>query len=266
MGARSQTTSYQPISRRGPCLTVQVSSLPDRTPSRRAGTAGEERAEGSDGERSLTSGLETALAVARTHGSRERDVGRYALYLLAAQTGLRRGELLGLRWRGVDLERALVTVVQQLARRMQGNGERLGFGGPKTERGRRTINLSPESVITLKAVRDAQRCPRETLGSAYKIDSDLVFCRDDGNRHDPDVVSKRFAREVRQLHFHGLRHTSAVIGLRELGEWPDETSARLGHASVAFTLETYGDLVPRRGQSIALAFDQLLEKRRGDSM
>ena len=59
----------------------------------------------------------------------------------------------------------------------------------------------------------------------------------------------------------GLRHTAAVIGLRELGEWPDECSRRLGHSSVAFTLETYGHLC-KGGESIAAAFDRLLAERR----
>ncbi len=85
---------------------------------------------------------------------------------------------------------------------------------------------------------------------------------------DPSWVGKRFARVVRatklpRIRFHDLRHTSAVIGLRELGEWPDETSARLGHSSVAFTLETYGHLLPKRGKDIAAAFDRLLEAAAG---
>jgi integrase len=177
---------------------------------------------------------------------------------------MRRGELLGLRWREVDLEKGLLTVIQQLARQRTA---RLGFGAPKTARGRRTINLSPETVNALQAVRDAQAFARRALGDAYEAKGDLLFCRDNGTRHDPDVVSKRFVRHVkksgvRHLHFHGLRHTSAVIGLRELGEWPDECTRRLGHSSVAFTLETYGHLLPERGQNIAAAFDRLIAERR----
>jgi integrase len=95
-----------------------------------------------------------------------------------------------------------------------------------------------------------------------------VFCWEDGSRHDPTVVGRRFARAVHETklprpRFHDLRHTSAVIGLRELGEWPDETSARLGHSSVAFTLETYGHLLPKRGKAVAVAFDRLLEGSAG---
>lgn len=207
--------------------------------------------------------LETFLAWA----GRELACGARdgALYRMASQTGMRRGELLGLRWREVDLENGLVTVIQQLTRQRR---VRVGFGAPKTLAGRRTINLSAGTVEALRVVKEAQAFARHALGEAYKVEDDLVFCRDDGTRHDPDVVSKRFARhvkrsEVRRLHFHGLRHTAAVVGLRELGEWPDECSRRLGHSSVAFTLETYGHLVPKRGESIAAAFDRLLAERRG---
>ena len=95
----------------------------------------------------------------------------------------------------------------------------------------------------------------------------LVFARDNGTPHDPRVVTHRFAAHVRaagvkRIRFHDLRHTSAVIGLRELGEWPDEVSKRLGHTSVAFTLDTYGHLLPQRGRAVADAFDRLLAERR----
>jgi len=206
--------------------------------------------------------LETFLAWAGSDLScNARD---QALYRMASQTGMRRGELLGLRWREVDLENSLVTVIQQLTRQRR---IRVGFGAPQTPAGRRTINLSAGTVEAVLAVKEAQAFARRALGDAYRVEDDLVFCRDDGTQHDPDVVSRRFARhvkrsKVRRLHFHGMRHTAAVIGLRELGEWADECSRRLGHTSVAFTLETYGHLVPKRGENIAAAFDSLLAERR----
>ena len=95
-----------------------------------------------------------------------------------------------------------------------------------------------------------------------------MFCREDGSHRDPTVVGRHFARALREtklprLRFHDLRHASTVIGLRDVGEWPDETSARLGHSSVAFTLETYGHLLPKRGKAVAVAFDRLFEGPRG---
>lgn len=69
------------------------------------------------------------------------------------------------------------------------------------------------------------------------------------------------AAGVKRIRFHDLRHTSAVIGLRELGEWVDEVSKRLGHESTAFTLDTYGHLLPQRGRDVAAAFDRLVRER-----
>jgi integrase len=186
-----------------------------------------------------------------------------ALYRLAAQTGMRRGELLGLRWFDLDLDKHQVTIVQQLARRNE-------FGAPKTRSSRRTVDLSRGIVAALKAHRDAQDRVRQVWDEAYQ-DHGLVFAKDNGTPHDPRVVTHRFAKHIRaagvkRIRFHDLRHTSAVIGLRELGEWPDEVSKRLGHTSVAFTLDTYGHLLPQRGREAAEAFDRLLaDRRRTDS-
>ena len=67
---------------------------------------------------------------------------------------------------------------------------------------------------------------------------------------------------MKRIRFHDLRHTSAVIGLRELGEAVDEVSKRLCHESTAFTLDTYGHLLPQRGRDVAAAFDTLVKARR----
>ena len=181
---------------------------------------------------------------------------------MAVQTGMRRGELLELRWRNVDLEARRVTVVEQLAQRTQGVGR---FDQPKTRASRRTIDLSEDSLEALRSWREAQERLRRAWAELYE-DAGLVFCRENGASHDPRTVSKRFVRQgadanVKPIRFHDLRHTSAVIGLRELGEWVDEVSKRLGHESTAFTLDTYGHLLPQRGKEIATAFDRLVRER-----
>jgi integrase len=190
------------------------------------------------------------------------DLRERTLYRIAGQTGMRLGELLGVTWLDIDLDGALISVRQQLSRR-RGGGHH--FSPPKTKAGLRTINLSPESVAALRAWRAQQEVHRRGWGDAYQLDEDLAFCREDGSRLDPTQVGKRFVRLVElakmpRIRFHDLRHTSAVIGLRELGEWPDEVCARLGHSSVAFTLDTYGHLLPKRGKQTAVAFDRLLQE------
>jgi integrase len=190
------------------------------------------------------------------------DPRERTLYRVAGQTGMRLGELLGLRWTDVDLEAGLISVRQQLSRRRGGGYQ---FGPPKTRAGSRTINVSPETVAALRAWRAQQELFRRAWGDAYQLEDDLAFCREDGSKLDGTQAGKRFLRLVElakmpRIRFHDLRHTSAVIGLRELGEWPDETSARLGHSSVAFTLDTYGHLLPKRGVQVAAAFDRLLRE------
>lgn len=185
------------------------------------------------------------------------------LYRLAVQTGLRRGELLGLRWSDVDWEARSLTVEQQLYDRRQGSGQ---FGPPKTRASRRTIDLSEDTLEALNEWHREQGEERHNWAELYD-DIGLVFCRENGRPHDPRAITRRFphrvvAAGVKRIRFHDLRHTSAVIGLRELGEWPDEVSKRLGHESVAFTLDTYGHLLPQRGKDIATAFDRLVRERR----
>jgi integrase len=185
-----------------------------------------------------------------------------ALYRLAVQTGMRRGELLGLRWSNVDWEARHVTIVEQLARRTRGVGH---FGPPKTPASRRTIVLSEESIAALGAWRETQDEQRRAWAELYEDDG-LVFCHENGTSHDPRWITNRFRKQVasagvKRIRIHDLRHSSAVIGLRELGEAIDEVSKRLGHESTAFTLDIYGHLLPQRGRDVATAFDRLVRDR-----
>jgi integrase len=194
------------------------------------------------------------------------DLHDQALYRLAVQTGMRRGELLGLRWSAIDREARTVTVVEQLYQRQKGVAR---FGLPKTRASTRTIDLSDDSLETLRSWRERQDEQRREWEELYEKEG-LVFCRENGSSHDPRAITKRFstleaAAGVKRIRFHDLRHSSAVIGLRELGESPDEVSKRLGHESTAFTLDTYGHLLPHRGKDVATGFDRLVRKRgKGD--
>ena len=96
--------------------------------------------------------------------------GSAALWRLAATTGMRRGELAGLTWRGLDLDGARLSVEQQLVPTRGG----ASFGPPKSARSRRTIALDPETVDVLRAHRETQLLERDFAGDAY-VDQDLVF-------------------------------------------------------------------------------------------
>ncbi|SRR6266567_1363790 len=166
----------------------------------------------------------------------------HAAVVVAAETGLRRGELLGLRWCDIDLDRGRARVAQTV---FVVDGE-VRFGGPKTERSRRTIGLTPRAVTLLRRHRAAQSERRLSLGAMWH-DNDLVFDRGDGGPLHPDTFSRRFHALVTRLglkgvRLHDLRHAFATNLLGMVGT--KDTSAALGHASEAFTMRVYQHLVP----------------------
>ncbi|MGB2940304.1 MAG: tyrosine-type recombinase/integrase [Candidatus Dormiibacterota bacterium] len=182
----------------------------------------------------------------------------YAMWRMSASTGLRRGELLGLCWRDIDLEQATVCVQRQLIR----NGRQMEFCHPKTPAGRRTICLDPTTISALVAHRDYQI----RVGAAEGPRSDdqaLVFCQKNGRPRDPDAVSHRFAEIVRQvglprIRLHDLRHTHATIALQAAIN-PKIVQERLGHASVSVTLNTYTHVLPPMHAEAATRIAELVD-------
>lgn len=182
----------------------------------------------------------------------------YPLWRLAAYTGMRRGEVLGLRWRDVDLDAAQLSVRQQVARiRRKGADGKVevlwGYGPPKTKAGRRSIALDKGTVDVLRD-RRATWAAQKVRTEVYK-DEDLVFCKADGSRLDPDVVSGIFERLVRKsglpkIRFHDLRHTHATLGLAAHIH-PKVMSERLGHSSITITLDLYSHAIPALGAEAA---------------
>lgn len=196
------------------------------------------------------------LAAFLAFTAQDRDL---ALYHVAAATGMRRGEILGLRWRDVDLDGAKLSVRQQFTR--QGSG--LGFGPPKSRKSIRTIAVDDETIALLREQHERQLFDRRAWGAAYRADLDLVFCRPGGVPEDPNVIGRRFARRVRNLAIvpaialHGLRHTHATL-LLEAGVDVKTVSERLGHDNVQTTLELYGHVTPTMRSNAAARFGSLL--------
>jgi integrase len=174
----------------------------------------------------------------------------FAAWLLAVTTGMRRGELLGLRWADVDLDVGVVRVAQARVRA----GNRVEAGEPKTARGRRTIALDPATVAALRQHRTRQAQER-LLADPSDIDSGLVFTMPDGAPIHPNRFSLWFRTRVRAanlpaIRLHDLRHSYATAGLAA-GVPPKVMSERLGHATVAFTLDTYTSALPALDKSAA---------------
>jgi integrase len=175
--------------------------------------------------------------------SRDEEDGYYALWVLLATTGLRRGEALGLRWSDVDLETGRVRIVQTV---IQIRGT-VAVGEPKTDRGRRAITIDEGTVAALRAHRRLMNEQRLLVGADFN-DRDLVFRLPSGEPMHPDAVSATFERQVRRyglprLTLHGLRHTWATLAL-ESGIHPRVVQERLGHSTIAITLGIYSHVSP----------------------
>ena len=186
-----------------------------------------------------------------------RDTRLFPIVFLTLGTGLRRGEVLGLRWSDVDLERRTLTVAQSLEQTRAG----LSFKAPKTRRSKRTIALSPSLVEELHGHRAKQAAERLALG-LRRDPNGLVFTRIDGDPFWPDSVTKAFAKlitkaQVRRITFHGLRHTHATDLLRA-GVHPKIASERLGHASISITMDTYSHALPGLQEDAAQRIDAAL--------
>ena len=194
---------------------------------------------------------ELAGFLAAVHGDRLE-----AIWRLAAMTGMRRGEILGLRWQDVDLPRARLAVrraVVEVDYRML----------ESTPKGRtaRTIDLDRRTVELLRAHAQAQRQEREFWGDAYET-SELVAAWENGSPIHPHVLSRMFRGLVRTagvpiIRLHDVRDTHATLAL-QAGVPVPVVSERLGHHGPAFTLSQYAHAVPGMQAAAAAAVAELV--------
>jgi integrase len=183
-----------------------------------------------------------------------------ALYVLAVHTGMRRGELLGLKWDDVDLDASTVRVRRTLTR--PGNGRRIALGEPKTKRSSRTVRLTPRAVEALKRYRARQAEEKLKAGGVYQ-DRGLVFAGAIGNLINPSNLRQRsFApllsrAGLPRITFNDLQHTCASL-LFSKNVRPKFVQELLGHASVTITLDTYSHMLPGMGGEAANAIGEAL--------
>lgn len=183
--------------------------------------------------------------------------GRYELpCALAVATGMRRGELLALRWSDLSSDFSQARVVRTLQPTQHG----LVFEEPKTQRSRRTVVLPAFVRRYLDEQREDQQARRVELGDGWQ-EHGLVIERGDGRPFNPDTLSAGWARflrtkELPPVRFHDLRHAHATLLLLQ-GVHPKIVSERLGHASVGITLDIYSHVLPSMQAEAAEAFDAL---------
>jgi integrase len=183
-----------------------------------------------------------------------------ALYVVAVTVGLRRGELLGLRWTDLELDgEPKLRVGRQLQRMRDGSGRR--FVAPKGGKGR-TIRLPARTVEALKAHRARQAQARLKAGSLYQ-DGGLVFASEIGTPLEPSNIDRRSFKPLLEkaglpdIRFHDLRHTCATVLLSQ-GVNPKFVQELLGHADIKLTLGTYSHFLPSMGDQTANAMESAL--------
>lgn len=182
----------------------------------------------------------------------------YPVIYMAVNTGMRRGEILGLRWQDIDFNNNTANI-QQTAQRVIGHG--VIFREPKTQKSRRSVSLPPSIMELLREIKVNQSKNKLVLGQAYQ-NYDLVFEQGDGKPLEPTEAGRAFRNVLKKagyssIRFHDLRHTHATLLLKE-GVHPKIVSERLGHATIAITLDTYSHVLPHLQEEAANKLDEKL--------
>ncbi len=167
----------------------------------------------------------------------------YPMWLLFATTGMRRGEVLGLRWDAIDIKTGTLEVRQTLVPL----GKDTALSEPRTAAGRRSIDLDPATVAALRLWRETQTAERWRWKELW-TDTGLVFTKENGLPYHPQHVTKMFKRRAELaglpvIPLHSLRHSWATAALRA-GENAKVVQQQLGHASVSITLDVYAAVMP----------------------
>ena len=183
----------------------------------------------------------------------------YVPVLLAVATGMRRGEVLGLRWQDVDLKNGMLSIRQSLQQTKEGTS----FKQPKTQKSRRMVALPPSVVEELRRHQAAQTDQRQLMEGGYQ-NHDLVVAHPDGCPFSPGGLTHAFADLIAgtglpRVRLHDLRHSHATHLFRE-GVHPKIVSERLGHATVGITLDVYSHVLPGMQAEAALRIDAALRR------
>lgn len=178
---------------------------------------------------------------------------------LAVFTGMRKGEITGLRWQDVDFKKKVITI-KQGAKYSRAENKTI-TGRPKSEKAYRCIPISEQLVSILKKQKAQQAALKLELGTAY-TDNGLVFAKEDGNLLNGNVVGNHFRRIVEKVgidyrSFHHLRHTFASIAISRKVNIK-ALSEVLGHSKIQITYDVYGHLLEGDAENITNAVAEYL--------
>jgi integrase len=181
----------------------------------------------------------------------------FIVYHLGLSTGMRRGEILGLRWKDIDLDKRELQVKQTLSK-----DGKMFLPKPKTKASRRIINLPEKTIQSLKKLKRRAENEKKLAGGSY-TDYDLVVCTQLGTPLNPSNLRRSFNRliksaDVPSIRFHDLRHTHSTM-LISKGVNIKVVSERLGHSSIRVTLDVYSHVLPTMQDEAVRQIDLLLD-------
>lgn len=185
---------------------------------------------------------------------KEKAPRYFPLFLCAARTGLRQGEILALQWGDLDFHGRFIEVQRNYARRR--------ISTPKSGESRR-VDMSLELAQTFKDLYVERQL--ETAANGWKEMPPWVFCHENGGLLDPDTLRKRVfhgllkASGLRRIRFHDLRHTFASLLLQQ-GESPVYVRDQMGHSSIQVTVDLYGHLIPGGNKQAVDRLDGAVDK------
>lgn len=190
-----------------------------------------------------------------------KDSPYYALFYTALFTGMRRSELLALRWQDVDCIYCQIYVNRSLHQLKNGS---FIFTQPKSAKSSRTIALTPSTILMLREYQEKQKLEREMLGTSL-ADGDLVFSNVEGKPLRPNTVTRAWTTlaarcGLKVIRLHDARHTHASLMLKQ-GIHPKVVQERLGHSSIQMTIDTYSHVAPGIQEAAAKRFDEILNHK-----
>ena len=198
-------------------------------------------------------------AISFLEAAKETRPHFYMTYLLAIFTGMRRGEILALRWKDCMLDEGKISVNKSLSF-VKGQG--IVCQETKTGSSNRVISISDMVVEELRKHRLQQQKMKLMLGEAYQ-DTDYVIAKETGKPVNPNYIFNHFKKllgkvDVPPIRFHDLRHTHATIMLK-LGEHPKVVSERLGHSSIQMTMNVYSHVTIDMQKESSDRFEQAFQ-------